>query len=349
MEKAEKLYEKHANAKVWDEKLEEFKKTGEYSSSREFYKYLDLRNLAKGSEYGEKGVVTTDVYGIEPSALDLISVDHGTLDAEKFATGKYVLVNTACTQLESAYRGEDQFYEVGDMLTMETKDGITKEYEVMAIADVPYPLSTKIFYSVYAHLILPKTEYETLSSNQNALSAVIFAEDGREKEAEEFVRSITDQPGTSLILSNKETVMEEFEDMVSAFRIMGGSLAGILALIGALNYINAMVTSMLARRKEFAMMSAVGMTGKQLEGMLIWEGIAYAFGTLVVSAVLGSFISAVLMRGFERITFFYTYHFTLLPILLGIPFLLSLAVVIPIIAYRHVSKESVVQRLRENE
>ncbi|MBO4749621.1 MAG: FtsX-like permease family protein [Lachnospiraceae bacterium] len=349
MEKAEKLYEKHANAEKWEEKLEEFERTGDYVTSREFDTFLTLRNLAKGAEYSEKGVVTADVYGIEPSALDLISVDHGTLDAEKFATGKYVLVNTAYTQLESAYRGEDQFYEVGDMLTMETKDGITKEYEVMAIADVPYPLSTKIFYSVYAHLILPITEYETLGSNQNALSAVIFAEEGREKEAEEFVRSITDQPGTSLILSNKETVMAEFEDMVSAFRIMGGSLAGILALIGALNYINAMVTSMLARRKEFAMMSAVGMTGKQLEGMLIWEGIAYAIGTLAASAVLGSFISAVLMRGFERITFFYTYHFTLLPILLGIPFLLSLAVVIPIIAYHHVSKESVVQRLRENE
>ena len=349
MEKAEKLYEKHANAEKWEEKLEEFERTGDYSTSREFDTFLTLRNLAKGAKYCEKGEVKADVYGIEPSTLDLINMVQGKPDAAKFATGKYVLVNTAFILLDDAYRGEDQFYEVGDMLTLETKDGTTKEYEVMAIGDIPYPLSTKTYYEVYAHLILPITEYETLTTNQNALSAAIFAEDGKEKQAEKFVRSITDQPGSALLLSNKDSLMAEFEGMVSTFRLIGGALAGILALIGALNYINAMVTSMLARRKEFAMMSAVGMTGKQLEGMLIWEGIAYAVGTFVLSSVLGSVVSAVIMRGFENMSFFYTYHFTLLPIVLGIPFLLVLAVVIPIIAYRHVSRESIVQRLRDTE
>ncbi|MBQ6096064.1 MAG: ABC transporter permease [Lachnospiraceae bacterium] len=349
MEKAEKLYEKRSNAEKWEKELEEFEKTGKYSTSREFYFYLDLRNLAKGAKYREKGVVTADVYGIEPGTLDIINVDQGKLDAESFATGKYVLVNTRCILLDDKYRGEDQFYEIGDMLTLETKDGIKKEYEVMAIADVPYPLSTKEYHSVYGHLILPTTEYDTLTSNRSALSAAIYAEDGKQKEAEDFMRSITDRPGSPLVLNTKESFMKEFKEMVSTFQFIGGALAGILALIGALNYVNAMVTGMLARRKEFAMMSAVGMTGKQMEGMLIWEGIVYAAGTLTISSVLGSFISAVVMRNFESVTFFYTYHFTLLPILFGIPFLLALAVVIPIVAYHHVSKESVVQRLRENE
>ena len=58
MEKAEKLYEKHANAEKWEEKLEEFERTGDYVTSREFDTFLTLRNLAKGAEYSEKGVVT---------------------------------------------------------------------------------------------------------------------------------------------------------------------------------------------------------------------------------------------------------------------------------------------------
>ena len=54
------------------------------------------------------------------------------------------------------------------------------------------------------------------------------------------------------------------------FWIVGGSLSLILALIGILNFINAIVTGILARKQELAMMEAVGMTGKQMKWMLSW-------------------------------------------------------------------------------
>lgn len=52
-----------------------------------------------------------------------------------------------------------------------------------------------------------------------------------------------------------------------------GALSVILALIGILNFINAIVTGIYARKREFAMMQAVGMTGRQLKAMLIWESV----------------------------------------------------------------------------
>ena len=54
------------------------------------------------------------------------------------------------------------------------------------------------------------------------------------------------------------------EDYVNMFYLVGGALAAVLALIGILNFINAIVTGMLARQQEFAMMEAVGMTERQL-------------------------------------------------------------------------------------
>ncbi|MDE7286483.1 MAG: FtsX-like permease family protein, partial [Lachnospiraceae bacterium] len=52
-----------------------------------------------------------------------------------------------------------------------------------------------------------------------------------------------------------------------------------------------MITSILARKQEFAMMQAVGMTGKQLEKMLTMEGIWYGIFTLMISLTLGNVVS----------------------------------------------------------
>ena len=70
------------------------------------------------------------------------------------------------------------------------------------------------------------------------------------------------------------------EDYINMFYLVGGALAAVLALIGILNFINAIVTGMLARQQEFAMMEAVGMTERQLAHMLVWEGICYAIFTM---------------------------------------------------------------------
>lgn len=45
---------------------------------------------------------------------------------------------------------------------------------------------------------------------------------------------------------------------------------------GYLDFINVMVTSILSRRQELAMMESIGMTGKQQKRMLRYEGLAYA-------------------------------------------------------------------------
>ena len=50
----------------------------------------------------------------------------------------------------------------------------------------------------------------------------------------------------------------------------------VIGLIGMLNFINSVLTNIVTRRKEFAMMEAIGMTKKQLLQMLILEGIYYA-------------------------------------------------------------------------
>ena len=51
------------------------------------------------------------------------------------------------------------------------------------------------------------------------------------------------------------------------FLLLGGVLSGVIAVVGTLNFLNAILTGMIARRREFAVLQSVGMTRRQLKRM----------------------------------------------------------------------------------
>ena len=89
------------------------------------------------------------------------------------------------------------------------------------------------------------------------------------------------------------------------------------------------------------------MTGRQIKQMLTWEGIHYAILTAICSVAFGTLISRVAVNLIAGESFFFTYHFTLLPILAGAPILIAMSVLIPLLSYRMICKDSIVDRLRE--
>ena len=120
---------------------------------------------------------------------------------------------------------------------------------------------------------------------------------------------------------------------------MGFAISLIIAFVGILNFVNSMVTAIVSRQKEFAMIQSIGMTKRQLRRMLIDEGLYYAGSTLLAAYVLGTVAVAV---GDWTATF----HFTLLPLVICTPILIAFAIVIPYICFKNLEKQSIVERLR---
>lgn len=128
---------------------------------------------------------------------------------------------------------------------------------------------------------------------------------------------------------------------------MAGAYSGFLAvqLAGILNFINSMVTAIISRKREFAMIQSIGMTRRQMCRMLIFEGLFYAGITLLVSYITGAAVVGVVVRGMAA-EGFSTFRFTLLPLLLSTPALAAFSVLIPYLCFRNLEKQSVVERLR---
>ena len=292
------------------------------------------------------GRVDADLYGIPDTLLNMMEPEQGTIDPEKWKTGNYALVWMNYVGEKTA-PGETDFYLPGDKLIVDAVDGGIKEFEVLAVCAMPYPLSTQRYSYLGGHVIIPESEYFALTDNRNAMKVMVNAAENRYDDVDTQIRVLTDGPGAHLLLKSKQTYAEEYSTFLKMIRLVGGTLCAVLAMIGILNFINAVVTSIISRKREFAMMHAVGMTGGQLRAMLSCEGLCHVVLTTLCALAVSAVLSLLLLRPFEHQTFFFRYHFTLLPIVLCIPVLLILSAVIPAAAYRMICRSSIVERLRE--
>lgn len=313
-------------------------------------KYADMDEHGAIANAKKTGTLLTDIYGITDDVLDLLEPTEGKIDLEKWQSGKYAIVDTY--YLDAEDENGEPLYSAGDKLTVTTLDSnmekTTKDFEVMALCEVPYALSKQSYYLFGGQVMIPESEYFTMTDNRAALSLMINAEDDRFDYVDAQIRSITDKSDSQIMVKSKQTYLDEFSDLIKMVKLVGGTLSGILALIGILNFINAVVTGIISRKRELAMMNAVGMTGSQLKKMLMWEGVHYAALTAVFSLVIGFLLDNVVLKGITADLFFFTYKFTFMPILISVPILLLLSAVIPYAAYHTICRDSVVNRLREN-
>ncbi len=93
---------------------------------------------------------------------------------------------------------------------------------------------------------------------------------------ENFLADYTENVNPQFDYESKSTYAAEFEGMRSMFLLLGGALSGIVGLVGVLNFFNAILTGIITRKRELAVLQSIGMTGKQLKTMLVCEGLLYA-------------------------------------------------------------------------
>lgn len=166
------------------------------------------------------------------------------------------------------------------------------------------------------------------------------------EKAESYLKNLSNSKN-DLLYESKQKIRTEFRNFKNTFVIVGSLLCLIIGMIGILNYTNTMISSFLARKREFAVMQAVGMTGNQLRK--VWTLESYL--NLLTSAIVSLFFCVVLthpMNSFlERLFWFFKGRFSLASFLIPIPILLMIGWILPNFMYSGIRRESLVERLRE--
>lgn len=71
---------------------------------------------------------------------------------------------------------------------------------------------------------------------------------------ESFLANYTENQNPQFDYESKATYVAQFESFRSMFLMLGGTLSFIIGLVGILNFFNAILTGILTRKREFAML-----------------------------------------------------------------------------------------------
>ena len=291
----------------------------------------------------DKHEIISRIYGVDGIAMDKLEIYEGKPDMEKFKSGKYIIVSSFATD------GGGHYYDIGDKVTIDFGNGKTKEYEVMAIGDVAYALSPQFSNMIDVYFTMYSEEFVAETGEVNAMNIAFNAEDGKYAELEKTVKNYCESINSDLDWKSRSTYADSFRDTQNMYWIVGSILSFILGLIGLLNFINSMITSISARQHEFAVLRSIGMTGGQLKRMLICEGGLYAAVSVMFMLTVGNLISYAVIMGISNQMWFFTYHFTVMPLIYSVTALAAISVSVPVICYSRMCKTSIVNRLRMSE
>lgn len=218
------------------------------------------------------------------------------------------------------------------------------DYTVAALVTVPFALSYRYYGS--DEFILNDQTFVQDSGTGSIMYYAFDTTDEANAAMESFLADYTENVNPELDYESKATYAGEFESMRSMFLLLGGALSFIVGLVGVLNFFNAILTGIIARQRELAVLQAVGMTGRQLRAMLIWEGLLYALGAAGLALILTLTLGPVTFQAVEGLFWFFTYHLNLTPFLFIIPLFALLGAGIPVITGHEMAKRTVVERLR---
>lgn len=326
-------------------------------------------------ESGDLFLENVQLYGMEDFVLDKLNVLEGDLGKLKEG-GNYVAAVYSADDYGNIYE-DSHWAKVGDQVTIryireeeyynpetgEIYEDLTeirdqpyeerviayedKTYEVVARVEVPNMLTYR-FYGT-DEFVMGADTFIRDSGTSDVLYYAFDCEDDRIDTVEQWMQNFAGGDDSAYDYESRKTYEEEFDSFRSMFMMVGSGAALIVGLVGILNFLNAVLTSIMTRKREFAVLQSVGMTGKQLNQMLIIEGVVFAGSSIVITLILTIAMGPVASSVLEAMFWFFSYHLTVTPILVVAPVFLFLGAVIPLVSYHYVMKRSVVERLREAE
>lgn len=317
-----------------------------------------ITDMGLNFNLGADGRPICNVYGMEETALSRMDIQEGETDAhalyEQMENGAGVLLGVQADRSTMKIDGNLDPLEIGDVITVYKDGKAIMELPVLAKAAIngddqetgytangPYTVGADGLF-----LYLPSSIYEKIYDEPSIYKYSFNVDENERTNMTVFLENYITQVDTSLNYLSADSARENAQATRTMLQFVGGLIGIIFGVAGVLNLTNTIITTILARRHEFATMQSIGMTTKQLTQMMIWEGVYYAIGACIVGLILSMVLAYTVVRVLTGSIWYFTFHFTLLPAIILCVVLLIVAAIVPVIALKVFNKGSIVEKLR---
>jgi putative ABC transport system permease protein len=325
-----------------------------YSPSGELYErmktaYSAILQNYLNYNYDLKKNVESDILSVSFWAIpdDILyrpastALYEGNYSESLFKSGKYAAISK---YYDHSYE-TGTYYHPGETIALHV---LKKEYSILFAAETPQSFLGKYLVNepinqYELNIFLPYSVFIDEFSDGVADTVCFNIEPGKYDQ----VRAELDAKFGSgkYTIDDRREGQEQLKSRINAIGLVGYSFSIIMLLIGIMNYVNSIICGIYARRHEFALLEAVGMTKAQFNKMQIFEGLYFLAAIFLISIVIG--VPGVTKMGELLVSTNLPMNFISPLIMMA---LLAAAAFTVIIAAIHIiSSETTVERLKQSE
>jgi len=237
--------------------------------------------------------------------------------------------------------------EVGQTITLKIFDGTTSrnlDFEIGAVLD-----QSKIGDNgdKIDMLMLPLDAMNRLAACNTIYQYAIRVSDDLEQLAETEVNQISKET-SGLDVRSLSAAIAQNENFIQGMRLALIVSVAFIGCFALMNLVNTIITSIIIRQKQFALMRSVGMSQKQLSSMVCYESlITIAIGlllSLLIGGGIGNILCSILKNGLMSYLS-YQFPFGIATVYCVIVILCTLVVTGAVL--KHQNKQSLIEQLHK--
>lgn len=263
-------------------------------------------------------MVQYDAHFYEYGQVEGFEVYEGSIDREKFESGKYVLAVAQDKEGESLYH-------TGDVISLYSEypedaeavehlkpddngrhpyfDSLPrKDYEVLAVVGDSYRrqmCSGDAHMGVSLGLVFPTQTMEEMPKKPGLFMVTMDVPDGEyQSNADTLERveplvaeCLKKEGGEDISYRSRSMYKKQLEQFGMTLALIGNGLAVLIGAMFIVSFLNSCVSGIAERKEEFATLQAIGMTRKHLITVLRWENLYTVLIAAVPGYIIGQLVS----------------------------------------------------------
>lgn len=309
------------------------------------YTYNEMTESDVSAPFSEKDITLIENY-----------IKEGTVDYDRMVKNKEVIIVHNKTAKEIF--GWD--FKLGDTVTLKWYNGqehVEDEFTIGAILTDTNKLykNKDMFKLSYPSgwFMMPEDLLSQMMIPDFNLNSkvVVSCNDYRKdhKEVEKAMLSITES-NPLIKLSTFSEQLEHSAEQYNMFYLTFMGVALFVIAFSLINLLNTLISNTMARKSEFAALSAIGASNKQIKTMILGEGLYFAAINILTTATLGTLIGLAFIKFAKWNGVGYLiYRLPFLQLIGYCLFVLLVTFGISSVITKIISKKSLVERLREVE
>lgn len=274
------------------------------------------------------------------------TLTEGSFDYDKMIKNDEILI--AYNKLAEEIYGWK--FEIGDKVNFRYFDGkkeVEKSFKVIGAMEEP----SNVTYNS-GWFLLPIEKLEQLFPGINTVDTLVISVKDFEQQgnlAEEQILHLIDENPLLDMDTLRENLIEDKQSFDLMYKVILG-LSVFIILFSLINMVNTIITNIISRKKEFAMLQSIGLSNKQLVQMIQFEGLGLSLGNLIVTLIFGTALGYGLIRVLQHFGADYMhYRFPIGYLTIYILIITLVPMVISAILVKIFKRESIVSRLRHTD